>query len=182
MSDLADEIPQRAFINAEIFQLALKTGALDSATSQISKKYSIPEYSVENPAYIVSLLYCLVVFPKELWKYEINDELTNSINSFGDEIINLFQIQTWNNRPINCTLYGERCSFLNKIRNSISHANIYVDAYMNFTFFDKDKYGKNFECTSDCSSVMEFISKIGSVLANIRSHKISYYNTPTGIH
>ena len=176
MVDLADEVPQRAFINAEIFQLALKTGALDCATYQICKKYNLSEYSVENPAYVLSLLYCLIVFPKELWKHSINIEMSESINSKYYKIIDLFEISAWENRPKDQIVIGNRYSFIDKMRNSISHANIKIDSDMNFIFIDKNNGKINFYCSANILNVMEFLSKIGAMLANIRSHKI-----PTGI-
>lgn len=63
--NLRDEIPPRAFINAEIMQQIRDTATFTNAIKKICRKYNIPDYQFENPAYIISLLYCLIVIPKE---------------------------------------------------------------------------------------------------------------------
>ena len=67
MTDLKKEIPQRAFINALILQSAEHTGDFRQAMQEITKKNGLSDYVYENPAYIVSLLYCLIVVPKEIF-------------------------------------------------------------------------------------------------------------------
>ena len=67
MLNFTKDIPQRAFINAEILQTALPTEGFQQAIQDIAKKYKLNDYIYTNPAYCVSLLYCLIVVPKELF-------------------------------------------------------------------------------------------------------------------
>ena len=57
--DFRDEIPQRAFINAQIVQLAEQTDSFAHCTRQVCEGYGISNYRVTNPAHVAGLLYCL---------------------------------------------------------------------------------------------------------------------------
>ena len=62
-----DEIPKRAFINAQIVQLAEQTESFRSCVRQVCDHYGISNYGISNPAHTAGLLYCLIVVPREQW-------------------------------------------------------------------------------------------------------------------
>ena len=69
MKDLRIEVPTWAFINAQIIQRANMKRDLNKAIGHVEKQYNSAPYSLStmNSAYVISLLYCLVLIPKELW-------------------------------------------------------------------------------------------------------------------
>lgn len=61
------EIPKRAFINAQIIQKVCNTNNWQDALTSVSLEYKLESYNFINQAYLVSLMYCLLVVPKEVW-------------------------------------------------------------------------------------------------------------------
>jgi hypothetical protein len=160
-----DEIPQRAFINAQIIQQAEENGSWSESILNITKQYHLTNYQVVNPAHIVSLMYCLFVVPKELWIkrnkfHSIFSEInTNIINSIIDNI-------SYSNPKFSDDF---AYNFLNKLRNSIAHANYSFDENMNFEFWDTYNGTENFRCTMNIKNLSRLISMVGSTLANLRN-------------
>ena len=114
--------------------------------------------------YIVSLLYCLLVVPKEIW---IKKQKTHIIFSRLDEarIKSLFDIIHSSDNFASDYNYN----VLHKLRNSIAHANFEVDENMNFIFWDEYKGKENFRCKVNANDLMQFLSVVGAELANLRT-------------
>jgi len=169
---MREEIPLRAFINAQIIREAEKGNDWQAAIRAICEKYAsqgLAEYQFMNPAYVVSLLYCLLVVPKELWIGINNDHpVFEDIkkDSVAVNVISKFKITTAiptrREKEWSDNLY-----LLHKLRNSIAHANYdigVVDGRMNFKFLDN-----NFECSIGKDDLMTFLSVVGAKLAMLRS-------------
>jgi hypothetical protein len=149
-----DEIPQRAFINAQIIQSA----DLSEVIRTVSEHYGLKEYNIMNSAYIVSLLYCLIVIPKEAYWKDMDD--------LEPLLRKLFSIKKCKKD------FDKNFTFnlIRAVRNSVAHANFSCDAQMNFTFNDKEptKEEHHFECTITRENIIEFLSKVGAIAANAR--------------
>lgn len=177
MTDLKKEIPQRAFINAEILQIAESTGNFRQAMQEITQKYGLSDYVYKNPAYIVSLLYCLIVVPKEIFVDE--NDLDRNTTIRGQEIAGFFTFKIDEKNHEGKIAKDDSFQLLRRIRNSLAHVNYEVDENMTFTFRDRPSSKKNqppkpwtFEATIDRNNLMEFISKAGSILANLRTNPL----------
>jgi len=162
--NLRNEIPQRAFINAQIVQNVEVCDSWNESIEVVSKNYNLEHYQFMNPAYVVSLLYCLLIVPKEIWiknnKQHIifseidTNELKNRILSYSSSKPDFESNFTYN--------------FMHSLRNSIAHANFEIDENMNFKFWDEYKERENFSCQLNKENLMWLLSIIGSKMANLR--------------
>lgn len=157
---LVEQIPKRAFVNAEIIREAEKSKDWKLANRVIKGKYGIDNYTLLDSAYIVSLMYCLLVVPKELWerkngKHSIFNELDKM------NLVSLFEINYYNENNLH-----KSHVLLRKLRNSISYANYSIDDNLNFIFWDKRDNKLNFEVNITRDNLMKFISEVGAILAN----------------
>ena len=162
MKNLAAEIPQRAFINAQIIQLVHGSVAFQSAAHEVSSGYGIRDYQfMNNPAYVASLLYCLLVVPRQLfvegneifWDSQVPPATIGShfvIKTAAPEILE------------------KSSQFLRRLRNSVAHARFEVDEDLMFVFRDGRNNVVDFEVQAPADRLMAFLSDVGSKLANLR--------------
>jgi hypothetical protein len=166
MENLADEIPQRAFINAQIIQLLHDSATFQGAVSEVSGRYGIREYQFMNPAYVVSLLYCLLVVPRQLfiegnelfWDSQLSASLLSSYFKLNKAEPNILQRSS---------------AFLRKLRNAVAHARFEIDEDLMFVFrdgvFRNGALMVDFETEASATNLGRFLSDIGSKLANART-------------
>jgi hypothetical protein len=169
MTDLREEIPQRAYINAEIIQVALNTLTFRESIDAVKRKYQLQEYDFVNPAYIISLLYCLLVVPREVWlKNEPDQTIYEEVKKCAS--LRYFVITNPENHDGLLVGYSVH-SFLKHLRNSVAHARFSIDREMVFTFSDQEnkKDEQQFRVSISARNLMEFLSEVGAILANIRS-------------
>lgn len=121
-----------------------------------------------NPAYVASLLYCLLVVPREL--FIAGDNTTLDANLSARDVTKFFRIH------VDTAGVASRSSqFLRRLRNSVAHANFSVDESMNFKFTDRKPRASQdeFVITASSTEVMDFLSSIGAFLANLRSNPLA---------
>jgi hypothetical protein len=160
-----NEIPQRAFINAQIIQEVQRTGNWAAAVRSICTLYELQNYEYSNQAHIASLLYCLLVIPKEIWiKKNKAHTVFNAINK--KLLRDSFKIVTIKDQDFESNF---TYNLLHKLRNSVAHANFNVDEQMNFTFWNESNRGETFRAIVTRDNLMLFISHVGSALANLRA-------------
>jgi len=168
--DLRHEIPARAFINAQIIQEARDTPDFVRSIQKVisSPQYSVQglaEYQYENPAHVASLLYCLIVVPRELRANpRSSDSLYTRIEEHQPE--GLFLTIKPDNENKRC--WHPTRLFINHLRNAVAHARYSVDSNMRFTFWDQknEKAPIDWKVEIDADKLMIFLSKIGAILAN----------------
>ena len=165
MNNLTQEIPQRAFINAQIVQEAIKTPGFQKAIKKFERHYSLGKYEFINPAYVVSLLYCLLVVPRELWVKDENHQIYTKLSKSG--FVDLFTIEYKENGFNNAPEYN----LLRSLRNSISHARFEVDHENNFIFWDKrsENTKPHIKVSISISNLERCLSVFGSMLANLHN-------------
>ncbi len=162
--NLRKEIPQRAFINAQIVQLVDKNGDWEGSTSSVANHYGLGQYQFMGPAYVVSLLYCLLVVPKEIWiKKNKDHNIHNEIDI--NELKKRVSSYTSTNQNFDSDFVF---NFIHKLRNSVAHANYEIDENMNFKFWDEYGGNENFRCELDKENLMWLLSVIGEKMANLR--------------
>ena len=166
-----DQIPVTAFINAQVIQEALRNGNLLGVLRATAKQQNLPdglrEWPLVNPGYVASLLYCLIVVPKEVWDPPSNDAIYKLLDKH--EPIRLFQIKKWrppdDEHPIR--------DFIRHLRNAIAHVRFVVDSDRSFEFWDmsqKDKPdSENFRVFVSLNNLARFLSSVGRELANLRN-------------
>ncbi|MCC7147515.1 MAG: hypothetical protein IT443_13825 [Phycisphaeraceae bacterium] len=158
------QIAQCAYLNAQVIQDALEDGNLGRSLAKWTTHYGIPNWNLKNPAYIASLLYCLIVVPKEIWDPPSNDTIYNLLDK--DKPLRLFQVTTWappnNEHPLR--------DFIRHLRNAIAHVNFASDSQENYEFWDKSRNGtENFKVSITVDALGRFLSTVGAQLANLRS-------------
>ena len=170
MKDLRKEAPTWAFINAQIIQRAFKKGDLDESIRHVENQYNLPpnSLSIMNSAYVVSLLYCMVLIPKELWLNKnkcdpIFDEIGNPSAFSQISLIDKTFDTDFDKHP---AFY-----FIRHLRNALSHVRFSITNGPDFLFWDqKDENSpRNFEATMSLSNLEYFISIVGAKLANLRT-------------
>jgi len=165
MKNLAEEIPQRAFINAQVIQLLHDSAPFQEAVSAVSGHYGLRNYEFMNPAYVVSLLYCLLVVPRQLF-VEGAEEVWNS-QVPASAMSSYFVVNRDDQRVIESS-----SAFLRRLRNSVSHARFEIGEDLQFVFRDinirKHPRKVDFEVEASAANLMRFLSDIGSKLANLR--------------
>jgi hypothetical protein len=161
---LTKEIPQRAFINAQIVQEAQRTGNWAEAVNSICALYELAGYEYMNQAHVASLLYCLLIVPKEIW---IGKDKAHSVLNKIDEkkLRESFQIQLRKDPDFDSDF---KYNLLHKLRNSVAHANYEIDENMDFTFWNELAGNITFRCKVTAAKLMLFLSEVGAVLANLR--------------
>lgn len=165
---MRDEIPQRAFINAQIMQKVHDDPNFQRAVASVAEGYGIGEYQFMNPAYVASLLYCLLVVPRELF-VSPQDKLFDE-KLPAEEMTAFFDIEVDTEGVASTS-----SQFLRRLRNSIAHARFSVDHAMNFQFIDASRGASQdeFRVTASSSQLMRFISRIGAFLANLRTSPLT---------
>lgn len=112
------------------------------------------DFPLKNQGLSISLLYMLLVVPREMWENQNNNN-----TSFAFTTRNLFafregeNLDTWN--------------FLRCMRNSISHANFNMTQEGEYTFWNTQQNGNiNFNVTIMHANLLVFISEIGKYFIN----------------
>lgn len=165
MTNFRDEIPQRAYINTEVLQLAEQTADFQDCLRQVETKYGLAAYTVINPAHVVALLYCLIVVPKELWLTQESKQLHVRLAKLQPE--RLFELEhvdaTFSERPA--------AELIRHLRNSVAHADFSVDRNGQFRFFDRSKQDAEprFIASITLENMERFLTIVGSQLANARA-------------
>ncbi len=166
MIDRRTEIPTWAFINAQIIQDADRSGALAPSIKRIEDAYHVPRGSLRiiNSAYAVSLLYCLVVVPKELW---LRNELPSNRTALNPALfLRLVSITLPSRQFDRDPVLG----VLRHLRNALSHVRFEIGDNGDFTFWDQssDNSARTFSATITRPNLEEFLSIVGAALANLR--------------
>lgn len=169
MADHRDDVPAWAYINAQIIQEAETTGALATAIASVERRHGFPPHtlSLRNSAFVLSLLYCMLVIPEHLWA---RDALPPELASLDPQpILDLFSITLKPQRFDEKPLYW----LLRRLRNSVAHARFAIYDSGEITFWDQKNNNtpKDFEAAVSPDSLGRFLSTVGVALANLRSLK-----------
>ena len=175
-NQLVAGIPSYAFINAQIIQdLYPVTGFQDHVRESVGLRYALKEWEFMNPAYVASLLYCLIVVSRHVFVSDKAEE------AFWDQQVQASQMSAYFN--INKAGPGDTkrsSQLLRRLRNSIAHVryDIITDAHespnwRNAKFIFRDRLPRanfdDFEASASSANVMKFLSEIGAKLANLRA-------------
>ena len=168
MADRRPEIPSWAFINAQIIQDAERSGALAASVRRVEQGYSLPagSFRVINSAYMVSLLYCMIVVPKELW---LRTTLPPEIAKLESSILPLIIVTQHSSQFEGNPLF----TLLRHLRNALSHVRFEIADNGDFSFWDQsnESAAPSFRATMSVATLEKFLSVVGAALANLRTSK-----------
>lgn len=164
MTDYRNEIPVRAFVNALIVDELLLEPAFDAATRRALAKVGVPDaqYQFKNPAYLVGLLYSLVVVPKEVWIGSEHHPLF--AGRVATSLYDLFDVELCPPKHVGSVHY-----LLTSLRNAIAHANFSVNESQGFVFWDQRRdTAVHWRVSVDNGALMQFISMFGHLADRLR--------------
>jgi len=164
MEGTRQEIPQWIWYNAQFafkFQETLEKcpdKSLREFWSYFKKDQNLEnlqDFHLKNQGMVLTLMYGLLVVPKEMWGTEKLDK------NFKFETKKELKI-TQPNHPIS------NSEIIKYMRNSVSHANFEIYSGLNqYVFWNKNKDGqRNFECIVSHESLGKFLTEIGKFYIN----------------
>ena len=153
-NDFTDEIPRRAFIDAQVLQLAVASGHVRLSLETVAKQYGLGDYRLLGPAHAAGLLYCLIVVPRERWwspellvRLEAHNPLTLFSFSVAPESVE---------------------QLIRHLRNAVAHADFSVSSTGTFTFNDRRTRSESprFVATIELPQLQAFLGVVGAEMAN----------------
>lgn len=163
-NDLRLDVPARSFIRTQLISLLKQGGTLFEAKKRLfsmepyeSVGFDEYAYEVYDHSLVISLLFCLIVIPREILDLDSNHSI---YRHFEDEnVIGLFTII----QPPQI----ETNQFFKLLRNSVAHALFSItihDETMVYEFWTERK--PIFRATIAHDNLIKFLSIVGAKLAN----------------
>ncbi len=160
------EIPQWSWYNGRFlfaFQEALETDnskSLGDFFGEFKENNELTPpfiFQLKNQGVIISLLYTLLVIPRETWENNLNTG-----TSFSFKTRENFKIE------IGQKTSSDNWEFLRLMRNSISHANFSINVEQSeYCFWNENNSNvKNFKATISHEGIGKFITEIGKYYIN----------------
>lgn len=163
---MPNDIAKKAFIDAQILLDPRLRHQRKKVARELEKTYHIPSGTLGDADFrevrVLSLLYLLVVYPKELWNLQPTDPKLSDLTGVFD--LDSLSID-WGRRSFDGYDHYE---FIHRIRNAVSHANV------SFTFESVTLTDRNgFIVSLSTDQMSSFLSNVGAFLANftpVRTH------------
>ena len=157
---MREEIPQWCWYNGQLlFALSdsLQTDSdltIGQFMDEFKEAHGLPQFNLKNQGLILSLMYGLLVVPKEIW------EPGNSVTKF--------EFFTRKNFEVSIGVGLPNHDFLRLLRNAISHANFEIIPEENLyrLWNIKTNGDRNFEATITHGHLGEFIAEVGKYFIN----------------
>ncbi|MGZ8251344.1 MAG: HEPN family nuclease [Methylophilaceae bacterium] len=158
-------IPALAYIESQIVHRSSAQGLLAPIVRSVETEYGLPLGSLENGVFfetrILSLLYLLIVVPKEFWSLSSEHQIYDKIN------------ESWSLEMVNITVCNSRWQdpiyrFIHHLRNAMAHAH-FEFKNGNFEFWDQNKNASEiYRATLSTAAMQQFLEAVGSLLANLK--------------
>lgn len=168
MTSLRNEIPRLAYIEAQVLHRAAATGALSESVRAVENHYKLPNGSLGSGVFlesrVLTLLYCLVVVPKEIWASEAKHPVYKAIAS------------TWTvpDKAVTLPREGDQgppiYDFIHHLRNAVAHARFSFDG-RSFHFWDQRQNERepSFRASLTIENLQRLLETVGALLANLGS-------------
>ena len=163
-----DKIPTLAFIEAQVIHQAVAKGALTDSVRAVETYYNLAEGSLGNGVFLESrmltLLYCLVVVPKEVWASESEHPVYQAVSTKW----RIPQGAVSNHR----SGFPDRPTyqFIHHLRNAVAHARFsFRDQRFHFWDQRRHEHEPSFRASVSLSELQEFLEIVGAAFANLRS-------------
>ena len=158
-----EKIPKIAYIEAQILHQASTQGLLASSVRSVEAKYGLPQGSLGSGVFletrILTLLYSLIVVPKEFWNLSENHPIYRQIKeTWSLEAVSIIVDKSHWKEPI--------YRFIHHLRNAMAHAN-FKFKNGNFEFWDQHKNKpETYRAMLTTPEMQHFLEVVGSLLAN----------------
>lgn len=159
------EIPSLAFIEAQVLQHPDLIGAHRKVVRHVEEGYGVARGSLGDGVYhqtrIPSLLYLLILLPKESRSLDENDPIYSQMRASVD--LSVFSVTGGKND------YADPYyNFIHRLRNAVAHCRFEFGAD-SFEFSDQN----GFRAKASIEDTWRFLSQIGPLLANLRNQRSS---------
>ncbi|MBC8416464.1 MAG: hypothetical protein ISS80_04255 [Candidatus Cloacimonetes bacterium] len=165
--DLRLDIPARAMINGNIIEAVHRDTLFDKVKRQKLgemqlnlNQADLDSYHLLDQSYVASLLYCLLVVPKELMNLSKNDELFQTLDNMVPALPSFFTLRE---TPPEFTC-APSYWLIRLLRNSISHVLYEIDSENNWIFWTERS--PLWKASIEREHLMEFLSTVGRKLSN----------------
>jgi hypothetical protein len=161
-----NDIPKKAFLDAQILLHPRMRSIRGEIASSLERAYDLPIGALGDGNFlevrVLSLLYLLIVYPKEFWELEPNSpQLARLEDVFDLSAMNV----EWGRRKFPEHGHYE---LIHRVRNAVSHARV---TFSESGIFLTDRNG--FKLSLSVDEMSCFLSSVGAFLANA---------TPSSIH
>ena len=161
-----EKIPRIAYIEAQILHRASAQGLLAPSVRSVEAEYGLQPGSLGSGVFletrILSLLYLLIVVPKEFWSLSENHPIYGQIKeSWSLETVGIIEDRShWQE-----SIY----KFVHHLRNAMAHANFEFKSG-NFEFWDQYKNKpETYRAVLSVPVMQHFLEVVGSLLANLKN-------------
>lgn len=165
---MSKDIPALAYIEQQILGRAVASGSFQNHVGELEVEYGLTPGTLGNGLFwqvrVLSLLYALILFPKEYWGMDQDDPVYREVAEQWsvDRIRVLTQDRKYGN-----TVYG----FIHRLRNALAHASI---AFYDDGIEISDSWNGQFAFRARVSNdeATAFLEKVGSIMANRRNRPV----------
>ena len=166
---MSKDIAAWAFIEQAVLASAERDGSLQNHAQKVEREYGLP------PRYLatgliwqtraLSLLYMLILFPKEYWNLDQSDPIYRDIEQRWsvDEVSVVTPDEKFGS-----TVYG----FVHRLRNALAHARIAFQGD-DIEIWDTSKSREVYRARIPKKEVQKFMEIVGSRLANLRNRTVN---------
>lgn len=162
-----EQIPALTYIEAQILHRASAKGLLLPAVQSVEAEYGLKPGSLGGGIFLetrtISLLYLLILIPKEFWCLGEKDPVYERIST-------AWSMKTTNIKTDRSNWHDPIYRFIHHLRNAVAHANFFFDG-SNFKFWDEHNNQEKFRAVLSISSIQQFLEVVGSILANLRNER-----------
>jgi len=161
-----EKIPAIAYIEAQILHRASAQNLLAPSVRSVEAEYGLQQGSLGSGVFletrILSLLYTLIVVPKELWNLSKTHSIYGQIEtSWSLETVDVITDQSHWEVPV--------YKFVHHLRNAMAHANFKFKGG-SFEFWDQYKNKpETYRAKLSVQVMQQFLEVVGSLLANLKS-------------
>lgn len=164
----AEDLPTIAFIEHQIIAKAAADGMLQAASDKVWQTYDCQPGTMPGAPFfqsrVLSLLYCLLVFPREFWSRRgLEIEIGSEIEKYELTIQFMNEKNQWAVR---------RVAFddIRRLRNSIAHARIWFDDdHVHF----QDGRKSDYRTKMNPEEILLFLTKVGIIFCNARHRTLT---------
>jgi hypothetical protein len=160
-------IPQGAYVEAQIIHRAAIAGALAPYAREMEREQGVPEGSLGMGIFFqtraIALLYALILVPKEFWELKADSGIYTRLER-------VFSIDEVEIRVDESRHAGELYKFVHHLRNALAHARFRFRS-KSFEFWDRDPRTKteNYRAIVKEPTLTSFLETVGSNFANYGS-------------
>ncbi|HQO17311.1 MAG TPA: HEPN family nuclease [Methylotenera sp.] len=168
MKKQTNNIPALAYMEAQIIHRASAQGLLAPVVRSVETEYGLHLGLLKSGVFLetrtLSLLYLLIVVPKEFWGLGNNHQIYQRINeSWSLEMVNIIVC----NSPWREPIYR----FIHHLRNAMAHANFqFKNGNIEFWDQPRNKH-ETYRASLSTAAMQQFLEVVGSLFANLKNEE-----------